>query len=264
MTDLMLGDLQAVVHRYERNRPRSQQREIGPSGVGAPCSRQLAMKLLGAEDVNTDADLWPSTVGTAIHTLLADAFLADNTRLEAEGKPPRWLVEQRVQIRPGLTGNTDLVDLQTWTVVDHKNTSVKTLRSKRAKNHPGVQYEAQAHLYGLGWARAGLPIRRVAIAFYPKSGLMRDSWMWEADYDEDLALAALDRMDGLLAGANDAEHAGDLETYLRALTRDTEHCTWCPFWSRQDEPSADPLKSCAGIAEDPLHEAPKTGRGLFG
>lgn len=257
ISELCLGDLQAVIRDYERNIERSLQVEIGPSEVGQPCDRRLVMQLLGAEDINADRDQWPATVGTAVHALLAEAFRRSNAMLTAQGRAPRWLIEQPITIRPGLIGHTDLIDLWTWTVIDHKNVSVASLRDRKKAGHPGQQYEIQAQLYGLGWARAGLPIKKVAIAFYPKSGMMRDSWLWTADYDESVALAALDRMDSLLADANEAELADQLDQYLWALPRDTEHCSWCPFF-RGDlmEPSETPAVHCAGEFETPGH----TGR----
>jgi hypothetical protein len=259
ISELCLGDLQAVIRDFERNQERSLQVEIGPSEVGQPCDRRLVMQLLGADTVNTEQDMWPATVGTAVHTLLADAFRRNNTTLTSTGRPARWLVEQPVTIRPGLIGHTDLIDLWTWTVIDHKNVSVKSLRDHKKTGHPGHQYEIQAHLYGLGWARAGLPIKTVAIAFYPKSGMMRDSWLWTTNYDEKIALAALDRMDTLLADANEAELAGQLDQWLWALPRDTTHCDWCPFMNHGVEvPSENPAATCSGPFEDPTYQG--TGR----
>lgn len=250
-TELALGDLQAVIKDYERNIERSLQKEIGPSEVGQPCDRRLVMQLLGAEEINADRDQWPATVGTAVHELLANAFRRNNDVLTSQGRSPRWLVEQPITIRPGLIGHTDLVDLWTWTIIDHKNVSVASLRSHKKAGHPGPQYEVQAHLYGYGWARAGLPVSKVAIAFYPKSGMMRDSWMWTADYDETIALGALDRMDRLLGNANDAEMAdGTVDHYLRSLPRDYAHCDWCPYAdTSRTEPSENPAVSCSGEFE---------------
>jgi hypothetical protein len=255
-TELTLGDLQAAIRHYEQNMARSLQVEIGPSQVGEPCDRRLVLQLLGAEEINRGADRWPATVGTAVHELLAKAFTLHNTLLVSQGKPARWLVEQEIMIRPGLIGHTDLIDLWSWTVIDHKNVSVASLRKYRKAGHPGQQYEAQAHLYGLGWARAGLPIKRVAIAFYPKSGMQRDSWLWTVDYDEQAALAALARMDWLLAAANEADMVNELDQYLRALPRDTGHCDWCPYHSGKPAPADDPAAECAGLFEDPAYDAP--------
>jgi hypothetical protein len=255
ISELCLGDLQAVIRDYERNTERTLQVEIGPSEVGEPCDRRLTLQILGAEDVNRDRDMWPATVGTAIHSLLALAFQRANEELIKAGQPPRWLIEQEIEIRTGLLGHTDLIDLLTWTVIDHKNVSVASLRAHKEAGHPGQKYEIQAQLYGYGWARAGLPIKKVAIAFYPKSGMMRDSWLWTADYDESVAVKALERMDSLLAEANGADLADQLDQYLWALPRDTEHCEWCPFFEMGREvPSENPAVTCSGVFEDPTYQ----------
>ncbi|MBA2559944.1 MAG: hypothetical protein H0V07_08665, partial [Propionibacteriales bacterium] len=44
----LLTDLTSVIRAASANQPRSQQRSIGPSGVGNPCDRAIAYQLLGA------------------------------------------------------------------------------------------------------------------------------------------------------------------------------------------------------------------------
>jgi hypothetical protein len=89
--------------------------------------------------------------------------------------------------------------------------------------------------------------------------MMRDSWLWTTNYDEKIALAALDRMDTLLADANEAELAGQLDQWLWALPRDTTHCDWCPVMNHGVEvPSENPAATCSGPFEDPLYKG--TGR----
>lgn len=240
------GDLLSVITGSANNAPRSLQRHIGPSQVGMPCERRLALTLLDATEHNTSRDSWPATVGTAVHSWLADAFTADNAQLIASGQPPRWLVEQRVQVRPGLAGSCDLYDLWTHTVIDHKTVGVTNLRGYRNAGNPGPQYRTQAHLYGQGWANAGLPVRRVAVVFYPRSGMLRDTWMWDEDYDPAVAQAGLDRMDQVLTFMNALDIDSD-PTPMKALTRDTTHCDWCPFWTT--DRNVDPSDGCAGPLE---------------
>ena len=243
------GDLLEVIRHAATSSPRSLQRAIGPSGVGTNCTRRLALQLLEAPQHNTTADKWPATVGVAVHAWLADAFNADNAARVAAGQAPRWLTEQQVTIRTGLSGSCDLLDLQTMTVVDHKTVGVANLRKYRANGHPGQQYETQLMLYGMGWVNAGLPIRTVAVIFYPRSGVLRDSWMWTAPYDPAIAIAALDRMDSILAAANVAEHAGGLDELMRVLPRETSMCQHCDFYTA--DRSVAPSQGCNGPLEDP-------------
>lgn len=245
---LTSNELLAVIRHQADHAPRSLQKHIGPSGVGTPCDRRLALELLGATVHKGGTDKWAATVGTAVHAWLADAFTADNNRLASEGRPPRWLVEQRVTVRTGLAGSCDLYDLQTHTVTDWKTTSVTRLREYRAKGDPGQQYRYQAHLYGMGWANAGLPVRDVAVVFLPRSGVLRDTYYWTEPYDPAVAQAALDRMDGLLVGADIAETLGGLGEFMQLLPRDTAFCDYCPFY-RTDR-AGDPADGCAGPLED--------------
>lgn len=248
------GDLLEVIRWAENNRPRSLQKAIGPSSVGQPCSRRLMLGLLGATVHNTTADKWAATMGSAVHDWLAAAFTADNARRVSEGLPPRWLVEQRVTVRLGLSGSTDLYDLETHTVVDWKVLGHKSMTAKRAADDPGQQYRWQLMLYGRGWANLGMPVANVAAVCLPRSGILRDTWRWCRPYDPAVADEALARMDALLVGADISESAGQLEEFMRALDRDTTNCSWCPFY--RPGPDGDPTDGCAGPFEDPDFKQP--------
>lgn len=255
--DLLLGDLEKAITEYSRSFDRSKQRSIGPSELGQSCDRRIAMTLLGVDPVNTNRDEWTSSVGTAIHSWMEKAFLHANGELMKQGLPPRWLVEQTVNIETGLAGHVDVYDIKTHTVLDHKFPGVTSIRKYRKQGHPGKQYKWQAHTYGYGFAKLGFPVRKVAIALYPRSGLLRDTWLWSEPYDESIAKQALAHKDSLLIGMNMAENLGDLPTFMNALPRDTENCTWCAFWNGGPGPSDDPLKSCGGMFEDPGYTDPR-------
>lgn len=169
--------------------PRSQQRRIGPSEVDPPCDLRLAYRLMDWPVVSAGGDPWASTVGTAVHAWLADAFEMWN-----KAEPGRWLVEQRVTVAPGLSGSCDLYDTATNTVIDHKVVGATAMKKYR-KSGPRPQYVSQAHLYGLGWENAGRTPERVALAFYARSGNLGDTWVWSAPYDRAHAERALRRLD---------------------------------------------------------------------
>jgi len=245
---LTSGELLTIIRNAADNAPRTLQTAIGPSGVGVPCDRRLTLEILAATQHNTGVDKWAATVGTAVHTWLADVFTTHNQQLIAAGQPPRWLLEQRVNIRTGLSGSCDLYDLQTHTVTDWKTTGATRLRKYRAAGHPGQQYRYQAHLYGMGWANAGLPVRDVAVVFLPRSGVLRDTYYWTEPYDQTVAQAALDRMDGLLVGADIADSLGGLDQFMRALPRDTDMCDYCPFYT--PDRGISPADGCNGPLED--------------
>lgn len=242
------GDLLGIIRWAIDSNPRSLQKAIGPSEIGTPCDRQLLLKLLEAPVHNTGGDKWPATVGTAIHTWLAEAFEADNVRRVAEGHPARWLIEQRVTMRSDLAGSCDLYDIETHTVIDWKTTGVAKLREYRKAGKQSEQYRRQVHLYGMGWANLGLPVRHVALVFLPRSGLLCDTWRWTEPYDPAVAEAALDRADWLLTAANVAEHVGLLDELMRVLPRDTSMCDYCDFYT--PDRSVAPSQGCNGPLED--------------
>jgi hypothetical protein len=260
---LVANDLLQVITAHARGADRSIQIEIGPSEIGQTCERRLAMALLGSKRPNISRDEWTAAVGTACHAWVEGAFAADNDRLMREGKPPRWLIETEIEIRPGLFGHCDLYDLVTNTVIDHKFPGVTSIRKYRKNNHPGQQYEWQAHLYGRGWELLGLPVRDVALIMYPRSGLLRDAWMWKEPYDRDIAEQAFKRMDDLLVGMNMAEGAGVMADFMLALDRDTEHCSWCPYYVG-NQTDHDPADGCKGPFYEPDFEETRHDQRISG
>lgn len=233
----LAADIRSVVVTHERTRPRSLQRALGPSEVGDQCARKLAYKMLHHTVSNEDSDPWAAIIGTATHAWLADAFLAANMRL---GRI-RYLVETAVTVRPGLSGSCDLYDVDVATVIDHKIVGTTSMREYKAHG-PRPAYRVQAHLYGAGFINLGLPVERVALAFYPRGGLLSGLYIWDEPYDPDVATAALARQDQILeaACALDVEHHP--ENY-KHLPRSAGHaCTYCPFWA----PGPDTGNGCPG------------------
>jgi hypothetical protein len=234
------ADIRDVIVSAARQAPRSQQQALGPSEIGEPCGRKLAYKLMRHTVSNPDADPWPSIVGTAVHAWLAEAFLGANTRL---GRI-RYLVERPLTIRPGLVGTCDLYDADTAMVVDHKVPGTTSMN--QAKKHgPSPGYIAQAHLYGYGYAQLGLPVRQVALALYPRAGLLSGLWIWSQPYDETVALNALARHDAILELAT-ALRVDEQPDRYRLIPRTTGHaCTYCPYW----RPGRDTGDGCPGHME---------------
>lgn len=213
-----------------RAHPRSQQTRIGPSEVGTPCDRQLAYKMLEAPKGTTAFnDPLPSVVGTGAHEQMERFALARNRELGW----PRYLVEQRVEVRPGLTGSSDLYDVQDSCVYDWKFLS--TSRMTKYRSGPPNVYRVQAHLYGLGFRNAGFPVDRVAILFMPRGGMRKDARMWTEPYDEQIALDALARMDQILLQLHDLdagahpERIRDGHNGIEPIAIDSSDCGLCPY-----------------------------------
>jgi hypothetical protein len=189
---IAIDDIKAVIRSHESSRPRSRQTAIGPSEVGVSCGRRLAYKMLGVDPSNTDSDPWAAIVGTSVHSWLGEAFAAENERIGVE----RWLTDVRVQIGPDLAGSIDLYDKKSGTVVDFKVPGATSAKKSR-NDGPSGQYVAQVNLYAAGLFAAGANVSTVALAFLPRSGMMRDFFLWSAPFDETVVHDAMTRLDAL-------------------------------------------------------------------
>jgi hypothetical protein len=224
----LLDDLKAMITAQSKAAPRSLQRSLGPSEVGHPCSRKLALSLTGEERSNPEGDPLPSIVGTAAHAWLEQMARDENERL---GRV-RWLPEQRVTVRTGLSGTCDLYDVDTATVIDWKLPGTSRMSHYR-KHGPSRQYEVQAHLYGRGYQNMGFPVERVAIAFLPRGGLLRGkhgAHVWTAAYDDDLVTETIDRLDAITLAIHDLQVDVKPEHYALIPSTPTD-CEYCPFWA---------------------------------
>jgi hypothetical protein len=222
---------------FERNRPRSLQKALGPSGYGDPCCRRIAYQLLDEPTVNAAGDPWPSIIGTAGHAYIADSLLEANQR----AGELVWLVEQRVKIRAGLEGSCDAYHVPTATVVDHKIVGTEKHREYRLSG-PSAQYEKQVHIYGYGFEVLGLPVNEVAIAFYPRAGVLSGLHVWSAKYDRQIAVDAIDRVDNILDAAVQLDVEHHPENYTAIPRTPSRNCLYCAWMC----PGEDTGRSCPG------------------
>lgn len=232
--DLLRDELLDLIRSRIDNHPRSQQKTIGPSEIGTPCDRRLTHRLNETPPVNTGDDKWRPTVGTAVHDWLERMLLDD----DPGGN--RWAPEHRVTVgtigNTPITGKTDLYDRISATVVDWKIVGPTTLRNVKA-NGPTDTYRGQGHLYGLGFANAGLPVDTIMIAFLPSNGPLRDAHFWHEPYDPAIAQQAMTRANHIAAlvyafKANAAAIATTADDYCRGcpwfLPAATDHTEACP------------------------------------
>lgn len=218
--------IQTIVRDAAARAPRSVQHAIGPSEIGEPCERRLTYRLLDLPGTNPNGDPWPSIVGTAVHGWLADAFELANTRLGRR----RWMVEQRVWMTDGISGTCDLLDTDRAEIIDHKVVGTTTMTKLKHGDIP-VRYRVQLHLYGYGYERAGMSIKTVTLACYPRGGFLDGLWLWSEPYDPIIAGAALDRLSTLTATA----YILSLDDPHSPLWNLISHepgpgCAWCPLW----------------------------------
>jgi hypothetical protein len=183
------------IRDFSANRPRSLQKEIGPSGIGNPCDHCLAAALVGWERWADEA--WLPLIGTAVHELLLCEGMG------AWGVD--WLKENRVDVGTvagmRVSGNADLFHVPSGTVVDLKIVGATTLNEAR-KNGASMQYRRQVQLYGRGFVLAGYQVNHCTIAYLPRNSMrLSDAVFSTYAYDQDFADDALNRAESLLKDA---------------------------------------------------------------
>jgi PD-(D/E)XK nuclease superfamily len=224
-----------VIRAKSDNNWRSKVVRIGPSEVGDPCLRKLSYKMLEVSKTNSFSDPWPSISGTAIHAWLAEAFEADNGDAD-------WLVEHKVEARPGLAGTLDLFQRSSGTVIDHKCVGGTSLKARKAEG-PTLQQIIQLSIYAYGLERQGYEVKQIALAFYPLGGMLTGMHTWVGEYDKDVAIEAMLRLDSTVELLAMLDPEANPERWELVPASESRLCTWCPWFV----PSSDNLAiGCPG------------------
>lgn len=223
-------EILTMVREYDASRPRSMQKHLGPSEIGAPCDRQLAMKLAGVPEINQVADPWFPIVGSAVHEWMARMAEWYNDVYLGRAHNPRFIVENRVKVaaREGgydTAGSTDLYDVDHKRVVDWKIVGNTTMQKVKRGTTPleqvGPQYYVQTMTYGKGWAQAGFEVRSTLIAFLPRSNFLKNMMLVEMPFDPAAADAAQARVAAI----------DTLRQVIKPHEFPPGGCSvWCPFY----------------------------------
>jgi hypothetical protein len=224
-----------LIRAHDADRPRSKQTSIGPSGLGAPCSRQLAYHALAVPPVDRPQDILAAWVGTAAHALMEQALAgADGWRTELECVIPGYRIPAHV----------DAYHQPTGTVVDWKFVGDSSLAKNASRMSP--QYRTQVHLYGFALQAAGLPVSEVAVVLIPRNGGMHRIHVWHEPYDEEVVEAALDRWQHILT------LTGLLgEAALPLIPTDPQAmCGWCRWHDPVDGDTAHLQDGCPGAGKE--------------
>lgn len=220
----LFAELVGVITAAIDGDPRSAQTRLGPSEIGIACGRRLAHKLAGTPVVNPRPGAWRPTVGKAVHEWLAGVFAEAN-----RDQAPRWLVEFKVEAGVigdnVLDGNCDLYDRSRAMAVDWKVVGSTALKKYRLATDPGPQYRVQAHTYGLGWTRRGLPVDHVAVVFLPAEGELSQAVFWHEPYQPHIAVDAIARADALSHLVTVAGSAA-----VAMLPTADSWCAYCPWF----------------------------------
>lgn len=217
---------------------RSAQRTLGPSEIGSPCDRQIAMKLLGVEPANPQEG-WAPFVGTAVHEELARMFQWANG-----AQSGRYEVEMRLSFGNPLVpkGTGDLLDRVMMMFLDHKLMGRWSL-DKLIQQGPSEVYRTQVHVYGYGAELAGEKVKEVAIIGWPRQESSLDKlYVHVEKYDKRIALDALKRVQDIASSvsfrsgeiaSNSFVSGNPLE--VAATFPAGDDCKWCPFHLKGDK-----------------------------
>lgn len=221
---------------------RSAQTTLGPSEVGTPCDRRLAMALMGIPAVNAGGDGWAAFAGTCIHAGMAEIYTF------ADAGTGRYAVEFPVTTpSPWVPrGTSDLFDRRIYTIIDWKMMGKYSL-DKFKLNGPSETYEVQGQVYGLGAELAGEKVKNVAIVGLPRAGSSLDEMhVHVMPYDRKRALAGLARVDDIATKVGTLNlGAGNPPIARLGLNFDAaDDCRYCPFFRKNDE---EMTKGCPGI-----------------
>lgn len=211
---------------------RSAQTTLGPSEIGTPCDRRLAMSLMGVEPTNPGGDGWAAFVGTAIHASLDDMFTW------ASAGSGRFETEMKLSFGSPLVpkGTGDLLDRTLMMFLDHKCMGEYSLKKLRADG-PSETYRVQIHTYAYGAILAGEKVKDVAIIGWPRAGSSLDGlYVWTEPYNKQIALDALARVERIHAKTREIRRVDGLgDTPSAMATAQTfevstkYECKFCPF-----------------------------------
>jgi len=221
----IVEELRQLLIDHEAASARSMQVAIGPSEIGVPCDRRLGYRLHSTPTRPDSRVPWAPIQGTAIHTYLAALFTQVNTALGYE----RFMVEKRVWPDDMISGSCDLYDTVHRRVRDWKLVG-KTRSDIYRRKGPTPEYVVQAHLYGLGWERAGYPVADVGIVFLPRDWDYDKAWEWTAPYDRDAAEAALDRLYRVMTLLSDLRVDDSPALWAAVPAKPTDDCRYCPYY----------------------------------
>lgn len=228
----------------EENSARSKQVEIGPSEMGNPCDQRIARTFAGMPRVNFNIDPWPAIVGTAVHRWLEKAIGTFQKDFPAGTPVRKWQTEMAMSLDDMIPAHSDLYTHEA-DVVDWK-TAGPTNFAKIKREGPPDYYVVQGHLYGYAHERAGRPVRDVVLAFLPRAGWLKDTFLWREPYDRRVALRAIARVYDIGEKLIKLDVEADPARWAEISMTPGEHCYSCPFFVDRPAESGPDATGCPG------------------
>ncbi|MFM9643155.1 hypothetical protein [Streptomyces turgidiscabies] len=222
--------LKETFYAYSNRLDRNQQTTLGPSEIGSPCDRRIAMSLLRVAPVNPGGDNWASFVGTCVHAGLAEMFLWANAGTG------RYAVEVPLKFpNPHVPhGTGDLLDRTLCMFLDHKLMGRWSLDKLTTKG-PIPTYRVQVHTYAYGARLKGEKVDHVAIIGWPReAGTLDDLYVWTEPYDPSVAIDALARVERIAKQVSRWRDDAPPLDVARSLEI-ADDCRYCPFHAPKDD-----------------------------
>ncbi|PXY20353.1 PD-(D/E)XK nuclease family protein [Prauserella endophytica] len=193
---------------WDRQRPRSRQRELGWSEVGG-CRKRAGFRLAGTEPTNPGGSV-QAVLGTAIHEAVQQRLV--------ESAAPGDLVEHPVEFA-GIPGHLDRYEAGSGDLVDVKTTSSRWL--EHIKEHgPDRGHLWQTNGYAAALTKQGHVVRRIVIDYIARD--TGELYRWTGKPDVMHVREALNWLKLVR------------ETPLEMLNRDYDpygpFCGHCPFY----------------------------------
>jgi hypothetical protein len=220
-----------VIKFKDRRNPRSHQVNIGPSELSSPCDRRIGYRMVGVPAVNTTLDPWPAIVGTAVHDWLEKAFLE---WILATGTTD-WMTEAKLNLSEDVTGRSDLFNVPWQMVIDYKGTSPDKMKKIKAEGSPG-NYRTQLQIYGLGYENKGFKVSKLALAYFPRAGNIKDMYVDVFDYDRSIAEASLARIPAIATRLLELDVMSNPHRWEQMDAVASHDCGFCPWYNFRRTP----------------------------
>jgi hypothetical protein len=196
---------------WDKQRPRSLQKEIGMSALGS-CRRQTGYMLGGYDyDEGFEATNAQPVLGTAIHEIAAQAAAMLIPGAIAEGLGVRF---------GGLLGHPDL-----WIngiVRDVKTKGYSLQLENVRRNGPPQGERWQVHTYGAGLILAGYEVHTVQLDYIARDS--GDEYLFEEPFSVEVVSEAMAWLEQV--------RTAEVVTLPRDYRPDSGHCRSCPFFER--------------------------------
>ncbi|MYV58007.1 hypothetical protein [Streptomyces sp. SID3212] len=224
------AQMKEIFFAYVNRTERSTQTTLGPSEIGTPCDRRLAMSVMHVAPVNPGMDGWASFVGTCIHAGLAEMFQW------ADANTGRFAVEVPLTFPSEVVpkGTSDLLDRVVCMVDDHKAMGRFSLDKLRTQGISPL-YRTQLNVYGYGQRLKGEKVTHIALIAWPREqNSLADLYVVVEPYDPDIAHTAIRRAEQIAQQTGVLKQQGLTQLQAAKTFEVADDCTFCPFFAKQD------------------------------